>query len=136
VHRKPEVVVLTADLHEKIADIYRMNQLAYPVHPPAPYNQPSGPLNPAPIGNGTYTSWPGGVDPSVNLYAGNPVPLSMQRGGRMVYRKASRKSSRMVYRKASRKNSRMVYRKASRKTSRMVYRKASRKNSHKSCRKN
>jgi hypothetical protein len=113
VRHKPEVVVLTADLHEKIADIYRMNQLAFPVHQAPPYNQPSGPLNPAPIGNGTYTSWPGGVDPSVNLYAGNPVPLSMQRGGRMLYRKASRKNNR----KASRKN-----RKASRKN-----RKASRK---------
>ena len=119
-HHTPEVVVLTEDLHEKIADICRMNQLAYPVHAPAPYNQPSGPLNPAPIGNGTYTSWPGGVDPSVNLYAGNPVPLSMQQGGR-------RKASRMVYRKANRK--------ASRKASRMVYRKASRKNTRKSCRK-
>ena len=120
--------MLTEDLHEKIADIYRMNQLAYPVHAPAPYNQPSGPFNPAPIGNGTYTSWPGGVDPSVNLYAGNPVPLSMQQGGR-------RKASRMVYRKANRKASRMVCRKASRKASRMVYRKASRKNTRKSCRK-
>jgi len=102
-----------------------MNQLAYAVNTPPPYHQSSGPLNPAPIGNGTYTSWPGGVDPSVNLYSGNPVPLSMQRGAgrRMVYRKASRKERR--------KN-----RKASRKNSRMVYRKASRKNSRKSCRKN
>ena len=99
-----------------------MNQLAFAVQAPAPYNQPSGPLNPAPIGNGTYTSWPGGVDPSVNLYAGNPVPLSMQRGGASrKNRKASRKN-----RKASRKN-----RKASRKN-----RKASRKNSRKASRKN
>ena len=89
-----------------------MNQLAFPVNTPPVYNQPSGPFNPAPIGNGTYTSWPGGVDPSVNLYAGNPVPLSMQQGG------ASRKN-----RKASRKN-----RKASRKANRKNSRKASRKN--------
>jgi hypothetical protein len=121
VRHKPEVVVFTEDVHEKIADIYRMNQLAFPVHPAPPYNQPSGPLNPAPIGNGTYTSWPGGVDPSVNLYAGNPVPLSMQRGG---LRKASRKNNR----KASKKNNRKASKKNNRKASKKNNRKASRKN--------
>jgi hypothetical protein len=136
VHHTPDNDGLVEDLPEKIADINRMNQLAYPVNTPPPYNQSSGPLNPAPIGNGTYTSWPGGVDPSVNLYSGNPVPLSMQRGaGRKERRKERRKASRMVYRKASRKN-RKASRKNSRKERRMVYRKASRKNSRKSCRKN
>lgn len=60
--------------------------------------------DPPAIGNGTYTSWPGGVDPSVPLYAGNPVPLSMgttQSGGRRN-RKASNNSRKN--RKASRKN--------------------------------
>jgi hypothetical protein len=91
-----------------------MNQLAFPVQP---YNPPMahGSLHdPTPIGNGTYTSWPGGVDPSVPLYAGNPVPLSMgstmsknrrQSGGRRCWgRKNSRKNSRKNTRKNSRKN--------------------------------
>lgn len=104
-----------------------MNQLAFAVQP---YNPPlhHGSLHdPTPIGNGTYTSWPGGVDPSVPLYAGNPVPLSMgstmsrnrrQSGGRRCWgRKNTRKN-----RKGSRKNTRKN-RKGSRKN-----RKGSRKN--------
>ena len=85
-----------------------MNQLAFPVTPANTHMTYGASIHDPPaIGNGTYTSWPGGVDPSVPLYAGNPVPLSMgttQSGGRRN-RKASRKN-----RKASRKN-----RKASRK---------------------
>lgn len=116
-----------------------MNELAFPVAP-ANSNISYGAsiLDPRPIGDGTYTSWPGGVDPSVPLYAGNPVPLSMgstQSGGRRrASRKNSRKSSRknrMLYRKATRQN-RMLYRKATRKN-RVMYRK---KNSRVACRKN
>jgi hypothetical protein len=53
-----------------------MNELAFPVNP-ANSNISYGASirDPPAIGNGTYTSWPGGVDPSVPLYAGNPVPL-------------------------------------------------------------
>lgn len=116
-----------------------MNELAFPVAP-ANSNISYGASiqDPRPIGNGTYTSWPGGVDPSVPLYAGNPVPLSMnttQSGGRrrnytrknrMVYRK-----NRMVYRKNTRKNSRKNNRKNSRKGSRK-----NRKNSRKNNRRN
>ena len=99
-----------------------MNQLAFSVQP---YNSHIThgypmPSDPAANGNGTYTSWPGGVDPSVPLYAGNPVPLSMnttQSGGKRSYgRRASRKN-RKNCRKASRKNSRKN-RKNSRKASR------------------
>ena len=79
-----------------------MNQLAFPVTPANTHMTYGASIHDPPaIGNGTYTSWPGGVDPSVPLYAGNPVPLSMgttQSGGRRN-RKASRKN-----RKASRKN--------------------------------
>jgi hypothetical protein len=103
-------------VQEKSEDMDRMNQLPFPVSMPSPYIQSAGPMNPPALGNGTYTSWPGGVDPSVKLYAGNPVPLSMT-GGRRSSRKNNRKNSRKN-RKASRKN-----RKASRKN-----RKASRKN--------
>lgn len=103
-----------------------MNELAFPVAP-ANSNISYGASiqDPRPIGNGTYTSWPGGVDPSVPLYAGNPVPLSMnttQSGGR---RRNTRKN-RMMYRK-----NRMVYRKNTRKASRK-----NRKNSRKNSRKN
>ena len=106
-----------------------MNQLAFPVQPYNSHMTYGSLHDPTPIGNGTYTSWPGGVDPSVPLYAGNPVPLSMgstmsknrrQSGGRRCWgRKANRKASRKN-RKDSRKN-----RKDSRKN-----RKASRKNRH------
>ena len=120
-----------------------MNELAFPVTP-ANSNISYGASirDPPAIGNGagTYTSWPGGVDPSVPLYAGNPVPLSMgstQYGGRrrntrknrMMYRK-----NRMVYRKNSRKNGRKN-RKNSRKNSRKASRK-NRKNSRKNNRRN
>jgi len=98
----------------------RMNQLAYPVSQPPSYIQSPGPLNPPALGNGTYTSWPGGVDPSVKLYAGNPVPLSMT-GGRRSSRKNYRKNSRKNNRRApcgSRKNNRRSSRKNNRKASR------------------
>jgi hypothetical protein len=118
-----------------------MNQLAFPVTP-ANTNMTHGAFlhDPRPIGNGTYTSWPGGVDPSVPLYAGNPVPLSMnttQSGGkRMGYRKNSRKANRKNSRKANRKNSRKANRKNSRKANRKTSRKANRKNSRKNNRRN
>ena len=55
-----------------------MNELAFQVTPANSNISHGASLHdPRPIGNGTYTSWPGGVDPSVPLYAGNPVPLSM-----------------------------------------------------------
>ena len=88
-----------------------MNQLAFPVQPYNAHISHGSLHDPRPIGNGTYTSWPGGVDPSVPLYAGNPVPLSMgstmsknrrQSGGRRCW---SRKNSRNPSRK-NRKNSR------------------------------
>jgi hypothetical protein len=95
-----------------------MNQLAFAVHPYNSHISHGAVHDPTPIGNGTYTSWPGGVDPSVPLYAGNPVPLSMgstmsknrrQRGGRRSSyrknRKGSRKNTRKN-RKGSRKGSR------------------------------
>ena len=104
-----------------------MNELAFPVIP-ANFNTTYGASirDPPAIGNGTYTSWPGGVDPSAPLYAGNPVPLSMgstQSGGR-------RKNSRVVYRK-----NRVMYRKNTRKNNRKASRK-NRKNSRKNSRKN
>jgi len=110
-----------------------MNQLAFPVQPYNSHMTYGSLHDPTPIGNGTYTSWPGGVDPSVPLYAGNPVPLSMgstmsknrrQSGGR----RSSRRSSRRCWgRKASRKNRKdsRKNRKGSRKN-----RKGSRKNRH------
>jgi hypothetical protein len=107
-----------------------MNQLAFPVQPYNSHVTYGSLHDPTPIGNGTYTSWPGGVDPSVPLYAGNPVPLSMnttQSGGRL--RRNNTRKNRMMYRK-----NRMVYRKNSRKASRKN-RKNSRKN-RKNSRKN
>jgi len=95
-----------------------MNKLAFAVSPPSPYIQSPGPLNPPMIGGGTYTSWPGGVDPSSPLYSGHPVPLSMQRGGRRSSRKANRKASRRSSRKTSRKASRRSSRKGTRKANR------------------
>ena len=58
----------------------------------------SSPPQPAPLSQyNTYTSWPGGVDPSTPLFR-----TDNQKGGRSrKNRKASRKN-----RKASRKNSR------------------------------
>ena len=65
------------------------------------------PPQPAPLSShSTYTTWPGGVDPTASL-----VSTDVQKGGRKN-RKASRKN-RKASRKASRKN-----RKASRKNSR------------------
>jgi hypothetical protein len=90
-----------------------MNQLAFPVQPYNSHVTYGSPHDPTPIGNGTYTSWPGGVDPSVPLYAGNPVPLSMgstmsrnrrQSGGRRCWGRKNRKGSRKNTRKNSRKN--------------------------------
>ena len=121
-----------------------MNQLAFAVQPstiPAPHIL----RDPEPIAKSTYTSWPGGVDPEVPLYAGNPVPLSMgstmsknrrQSGGKRCWsrsRKNLRKNTRKN-RKGSRKNTRKN-RKGSRKNSRKntrKNRKGSRKNSRKS----
>ena len=69
------------------------------------------PPQPAPLSShSTYTTWPGGVDPTASL-----VSTDVQKGGRKN-RKASRKASRKN-RKASRKASRKN-RKASRKNSR------------------
>jgi len=109
-----------------------MNQLAFAVQPYNSHVSHGSLHDPTPIGNGTYTSWPGGVDPSVPLYAGNPVPLSMgstmsrnrrQSGGRRSsYRKGARKGTRKGSRKNTRKN-----RKGSRKN-----RKNSRKGSRRS----
>ena len=90
-----------------------MNQLAFPVQPYNSHVTYGSLHDPTPIGNGTYTSWPGGVDPSVPLYAGNPVPLSMgstmsrnrrQSGGRRCWGRKNRKGSRKNTRKNSRKN--------------------------------
>ena len=102
-----------------------MNELAFLVSKPPPYIQSPGPVNPPMIGNGTYTSWPGGVDPSSPLYSSNPIPLSMT-GGRRSSRKVTRKN-----RKANRKAKRNNSRKAERKNSR-----SSRKNNCRSSRKN
>lgn len=121
-----------------------MNELAFPVIP-ANFNTTYGASirDPPAIGNGTYTSWPGGVDPSAPLYAGNPVPLSMgstQSGGRRrnnTRRKNSRvacRKNRVMYRKNTRKNNRKASRK-NRKNSRKNSRK-NRKNSRKNSRKN
>jgi hypothetical protein len=123
---KLENILANSVVQEKSEDMNRMNQLAFPVSQPSPYIQSPGPMNPPALGNGTYTSWPGGVDPSVQLYAGNPVPLSMN-GGRRASRK-NRKASRKN-RKASRKNRRAPC--GSRKNNR-----SSRKNNRRSSRKN
>ncbi len=79
---------------------------------PAPYPV-SSPPQPAPIGAGTYTTWPGGVDPTARLFNTDNTKIPCVgtwagAGGRRGSRKASRKN-----RKASRKN-----RKASRKNRR------------------
>ena len=109
-----------------------MNELAFPVNPANSHISYGASIHDPPaIGNGTYTSWPGGVDPSVPLYAGNPVPISMnttQSGGRL--RRNNTRKNRMMYRK-----NRMVYRKNSRKNNRKNSRK-NRKNSRKNSRKN
>jgi hypothetical protein len=117
-----------------------MNQLAFAVQPstiPAPHIL----RDPEPIAKGTVTSWPGGLDPEVPLYAGNPVPLSMgstmsknrrQSGGKRCWSR-SRKNLRKNSRKNSRKNTRKN-RKGSRKNSRKNTRK-NRKGSRKNLRK-
>jgi len=82
------------------------------------------PPQPAPIGLGTYTSWPGGVDPTARLFNtdNTRIPCVGTWAGAGGRRRKSRKGSRKN-RKTSRKN-----RKSSRKTSRKMNRKASRKN--------
>lgn len=56
------------------------------------------PPQPAPLSShSTYTTWPGGVDPTASVFS-----TDVQKGGRKN-RKASRKASRKN-RKASRKN--------------------------------
>jgi len=129
---KLENILANSVVQEKSEDMNRMNKLVFPVSQPSPYIQSPGPMNPPALGNGTYTSWPGGVDPSVQLYAGNPVPLSMT-GGRRATR--NRRSSRKNNRKNSRKN-----RKASRKNRRAPCgsrknNRSSRKNNRKASRK-
>lgn len=70
------------------------------------------PPQPAPLSSSnTYTTWPGGVDPTARLYN-----TDNQKGGRS--RRTSRKASRKAQRKGSRKASRKASRKGSRKGSR------------------
>lgn len=59
----------------------------------------------------TYTTWPGGVDPTVSVYKLPAVGGKSRKAHRKAHRKASRKAHRKTYRKASRK----AHRKASRK---------------------
>ncbi len=56
-----------------------------------------------------YTTWPGGIDPTVSVYR---LPAT---GGKLT---KSRKAHRKTYRKASRKTQRKANRKASRKSQR------------------
>ena len=66
----------------------------------------------------TYTTWPGGIDPTVSVYKLPAV------GGksRKAHRKAHRKATRKAHRKATRKVHRKATRKAHRKAHRKVYR--------------
>jgi hypothetical protein len=61
------------------------------------------PQQPAPIGAGTYTTWPGGVDPTARLYNTDNTAIPCAKGGRRRTtrrrRNVMRKKSRRVHRK-------------------------------------
>jgi hypothetical protein len=59
------------------------------------------PPQPAPIGAGTYTSWPGGVDPTVRLYNTDDTVIKGGRRRRSTRRRRNvmRKKSRRMHRK-------------------------------------
>jgi hypothetical protein len=73
---------------------------------PAPFLIPSPP-QPAPLGLGTYTTWPGGVDPTARLFNtdNTKIPCVGTWAGAGGRRRKSRKGSRKN-RKSSRKTSR------------------------------
>ena len=65
-----------------------------------PYTYVPAPVSPAPLSKfDTYTTWPGGVDPTAPVFN-----TDNQKGGRR--RKASRRASRRGSRRASRRASR------------------------------
>ena len=63
------------------------------------------PPQPAPIGNGTYTTWPGGVDPTARLFNtdNQKIPCTGTAVGGARRRRSTRKANRKAHRKGSRK---------------------------------
>jgi hypothetical protein len=67
------------------------------------------PPQPSPIGAGTYTTWPGGVDPTARLFNtdNTDIPCTGTKGGR---RKASRRTAkRRVSKRKDRRQSRRCW---------------------------
>lgn len=62
-----------------------------------------------------YTTWPGGIDPTVSIYR-LPATGGKRKATRMTNRKANRKANRKTNRKANRKTNRKANRKTTRKT--------------------
>lgn len=62
------------------------------------------PPQPAPIGAGTYTTWPGGVDPTARLFNTDNavIPCTGAKGGR-------RRRNRTVKRRQNRRQSRRCW---------------------------
>ncbi len=58
------------------------------------------PAAPAPIGSGTYTTWPGGVDPTARLYNTDNAKIPCTSGGRR--RRATRRARRNTRRRSTR----------------------------------
>jgi hypothetical protein len=76
------------------------------------------PASPPPLSNqDTYTTWPGGVDPTARVYD-SVGGAKTRKASRKASRKAHRKAHKKAHKKASRKASRKVHRKAQRKTRR------------------
>lgn len=72
------------------------------------------PASPPPLSNqDTYTTWPGGVDPTARVY---------DSVGGAKSRKASRKAHKKAHKKASRKAHKKAHKKASRKAQRKTRR--------------
>jgi hypothetical protein len=77
------------------------------MHPYPPQPAPLSPFQ-------TYTSWPGGIDPTVSVYKLPVIGGSRKRTrkGRKAHRKVHRKVSRKTHRKTHRKSQRKNHRKS------------------------